>query len=757
MAGKGDARRAREIRHPVADLPDHRQRDVTKRRPDHRPDVVDEMGDPVDVRRMGASDEHKALPVGKRPVACGDGRRGQRQLEDRPAGHELFEHHALHGTVDGGGVRDPHGRRLARPEPVHAGRRAAQPLQAPGFAHGFQIDGDIAERLHAEPECRQVLRGDLGAIRDPHVHRFPQIVEKRFEIQRAVRNLHAELLEGFGIARQPGHIVRPEDDAISVGRERRERAVHEEGAGVLVVHRHVMIGNQHDRPAVAAAGTPGGRRARRQLLHERGGPFLPEDVAIDGLEALHAARFVDPRALPFDVADDRGRREPEGPARLSELEREIDILPVGRGEALVEAAHLLERVATDHQRGTGAVVHGPRVVECALVRILAAAVVVRVAVLPDDAAGFLQQSVGVHELGSDRATAGPPDGVEQSVEPAVRHDRVVVEEQQERSARPLRAGPTRADESHVACHTDANQARDERVGPLRPIARPVVDQDHFVLHAGRAPGDRSEAPERHAPVIARRDDDGHERIGFSRQDDLRPVPGGRRQAPANGGMPVRLPRARSQAGPEGARALCSQQTPAATRLSCADPQPSAHGRADASWPGAVTEGVNGIHGWPVRIDAIRSAARPSPYGFSAAGTRAASGLIERAAGFGDDARPIHADETGDTGPHALRPLGGLAENQDRRAERRRFLLQPSAVCQHQPAAPQVVDQSRCSRAAAASPRSQSRPASPAPGPPLPDSDAPGIATGSAGTAGPGRRWRRTGRGSARRNSRGGAR
>ena len=67
-------------------------------------------------------------------------------------------------------------------------------------------------------------------------------------------------------------------------------------------------------------------------------------------------------------------------------------------------------------------------------------------------------------------------------------------------------------------------------------------------------------------------------------------------------------------------------------------------------------------------------------------------VVEQAEGLPDDPVAVGADQPRRAGLDALRPLGGLAHDEDRLAERRRLLLDAAGVGQHEIGQRQQADE-----------------------------------------------------------------
>ena len=89
------------------------------------------------------------------------------------------------------------------------------------------------------------------------------------------------------------------------------------------------------------------------------------------------------------------------------------------------------------------------------------AVVPAGAVAPDHAAGFLEPSIGIDQLGAGKSRPGLiSEGSFQGLEPAGCDHRVIVEEDKKATTRHARAAVARANETEVLLVPDRDQAFD---------------------------------------------------------------------------------------------------------------------------------------------------------------------------------------------------------------------------------------------------------------------------------------------------------
>src|SRR5678816_4308146 len=162
--------------------------------------------------------------------------------------------------------------------------------------------------------------------------------------------------------------------------------------------------------------------------------------------------------------DRRTRLVEDLPARGADGEREIGIFVIGGRIARIEAAERFPHTARNREARAGAIVDFAQVIELGSVGIVAAAHVPRTAVTPDDAAGFLQPAIGVHELGADepRLRMAREHRLQRG-EPAGGDDRIVVEEHERVSAckrRAATAGAEAPEVRGVALETNAGHLRE---------------------------------------------------------------------------------------------------------------------------------------------------------------------------------------------------------------------------------------------------------------------------------------------------------
>ena len=186
----------------------------------------------------------------------------------------------------------------------------------------------------------------------------------------------------------------------------------------------------------------------------------------------------------------------------------------------IEAAKFAEQIASDGDAGTRAVVGVAAELVLGVVRIVSPAVIPAGAVREHDAAGLLEATVGVDELRADQpnlALAGAPERLEQLREPALRHERVVVEKDEKLAARGL--GPTVAGFDEPAVRRVSHDAH-PRHNPLEVpslVGRGVIDDDDLIRHVAGAFEYRRQACVRAGESVDCRNDDRGARLDGERE------------------------------------------------------------------------------------------------------------------------------------------------------------------------------------------------------------------------------------------------
>ena len=213
-----------------------------------------------------------------------------------------------------------------------------------------------------------------------------------------------------------------------------EQPLHEpeqrQRPGVPIRHQRVMVDHQDHgavlRP-VPRAQELGAPWVVIPLQHAEPARGHPRHV--DGLERLDALVLIGPVRHPLVMDDDGAGHVEHLLAGGAQAEGEVAVLAIGRQENLVEAVHLLEGIAADHERGARAVIGLADVVVFGAGRVEAATVVPGVAVIPQNAAGFLQRAVREDQLRARHCGIRPDvERVGQGIDGAGPEFGVVVEE-----------------------------------------------------------------------------------------------------------------------------------------------------------------------------------------------------------------------------------------------------------------------------------------------------------------------------------------
>ena len=210
-------------------------------------------------------------------------------------------------------------------------------------------------------------------------------------------------------------------------------------------------------------------------------PTVAELCLVDELIRLDTGSYASPRRQAL-VMDDPGKGLIDDLLScVANLEGEVGILVVCGFELRVKAAKVLEEGSAHHQAGPGAVVHLASEVVLGVVGVVELAVVPAAGVVPDHAPGLLKPAIGIEQLGTGEPRAGyVVKGTSQGLEPARRHQSIVIEKNQKLSPGRRRSTVARTDESQVHIVSKLDQALDPPEHLWRLVGRAVIDHDYLV-------------------------------------------------------------------------------------------------------------------------------------------------------------------------------------------------------------------------------------------------------------------------------------
>ena len=242
-------------------------------------------------------------------------------------------------------------------------------------------------------------------------------------------------------------------------------------------------------------------------------------VASDELQPLGDRLLV---GRDTEVVNDLGLRAvDDAVAAGQQPQAQIHILAVGGHEGLVEQ-RVADFAAPDQQRRAGAVVDVAGIAEAGLARVGEQPNHNGAAVAVDGAAGFLQPSVRIEDLRTDRRHVGV--GVQHRhhrVQRAGQQLGVVVEQQDILAAAGVERRVAVLQEPEIGGLGEVVQVLDGPEACYGGIGRRVVGDDQLVGNLGPRARDRSDAFHRVAQLVIDRDQDGHARLLAARQCELR--------------------------------------------------------------------------------------------------------------------------------------------------------------------------------------------------------------------------------------------
>ena len=185
------------------------------------------------------------------------------------------------------------------------------------------------------------------------------------------------------------------------------------------------------------------------------------------------------------------------------LETEIGVLVVGRRKLRAEAPHPIPHLAGDGQGGAAHIIGKTGVTEAWLPWITAFAVIPRLAIAPNNAAGLLEAAIWIDQLGTGNAGIRPALEYRlQFIQPEGAGLGVVVEQHHQGGSAgvdPRMTGLIKTAGEAVAHHRDAGRLPGQ--GLVGVVGGAVVDDDHLKTQAigGKGQGRQTAAGE---PILA---------------------------------------------------------------------------------------------------------------------------------------------------------------------------------------------------------------------------------------------------------------
>src|ERR1044071_2065967 len=327
--------------------------------------------------------------------------------DDRGDARGLAPHHV---EVCGGGEPDEVGRarKLRLKLPVALGlareRAVARQLRLAREAHEVQVDG-VEDDLHARvcaANRPQDTRRHLGPADDGRPE--PARLHQAAQPERGGR-LDALLPEEL-LVLGPDLLARGDEDGVAPLGERAQDVEHAQTPRVAVGRRDAVVDDGDLRGPAAVRGALGAFGVLRVVLaREHRAPLRVELVVVDDLVAAEARARVGAGRPALEVVEARGRLVDDLVAERAHAHAEVCVLVVGGRVAPVEAAEPLEQLAPDEERRARAVVPPAREGEASVFGRAEPAVLVRLAVRPDDGARLLYAPVRVEEERADGARA----------------------------------------------------------------------------------------------------------------------------------------------------------------------------------------------------------------------------------------------------------------------------------------------------------------------------------------------------------------
>ncbi len=370
------------------------------------------------LRRISLGDRNGEFSLGGKR-SLGGKQRPARDLaswpaRDRPAAEFTFGEQRL-------GVVNQRGRRRLR------GRRAG----------GRQIAPHVMRT--ADPDARVVT----GPLREERAQPACAATDHELDLERKVP---PNVIPGAG-----GVQERVERDTPTRTGQRPQDIGGPRQAPAFARERHLIVDHQNSWPLAIMVGVARARHRgpRRQMVALKVDPVASDEYCL--VRPLQRDRPVrGAGASEFDMIDRDPRVVNGAVPRCRQAYAEIRFLVVRRGVCRIEAAQRLEQRAPDQQERAGAVIDVVAKIELSRIGIVVAAVAKTGAVVPDDAAGFLQDAAGPDQLGrhgTDVIVTG--QGFAREVETAGSRKGIVVEKQQRRAGRRRGALVRRAQEMDV--------------------------------------------------------------------------------------------------------------------------------------------------------------------------------------------------------------------------------------------------------------------------------------------------------------------
>ncbi len=403
---------------------------------------------------LEAADEHEPLAFRKR-LAAGQEFVNRRQHHHARIGDQLGEQRLLERRDDQRHVRLANQRQLL----VALGARR-RPRNGTAFELGLtlraqemQVNGVEDDQRPGQERAHHVDMLDGNVVAGHHHHvELAAAAREDFRDRACIRmkqHFDAALLQLRHVGLAVFEVVGDEGDLAAERCENFEDGLHPQRARVVIGSEHARVDDEHAHLR-AAVMLQFRMDAIRAVQGQRIAPLVGEGCLIHDLVALDARGLIRSGRLALEMNDRCKGLVVDGTAGRTHGEREIHIFVICGRVAGVEAPDFAEQCARDGEACARTVVGFAQVVVFRLVRVVVAAPVPRRSVPPDDSARLLQSAVRVDELRADQPRIRVfPEHRQDRIEPARRHDRVVVEEQENFSARKRRAVVACADETEI--------------------------------------------------------------------------------------------------------------------------------------------------------------------------------------------------------------------------------------------------------------------------------------------------------------------
>ena len=165
---------------------------------------------------------------------------------------------------------------------------------------------------------------------------------------------------------------------------------------------------------------------------------------------LHTLGLVGAGSGSLEVCNDRPGLEVDLAPRRTYGKGQVHVLVIRGRKPCIESAELREQRRGNRKTRARTVVDLAHIVVFGFVGIVVPAIVPSRAVAPYDATGFLEAAIRIDELGADQPGVGVPlENREHRFEPALGWNGIVVEKDEDRAARRLRAAIAAADKAQV--------------------------------------------------------------------------------------------------------------------------------------------------------------------------------------------------------------------------------------------------------------------------------------------------------------------